>query len=69
MSEQAELHLLKARIAELEETVTVIDRGHKRQEDKLRDRLACAFAASGVCPTAIYSFADDALKHREAGCS
>lgn len=64
MSTQAELHLLHTRIAELESTVEIIDKGHKRQEDKLRDRLACAFAASGVCPTAIYSFADDALKHR-----
>ena len=68
MSTQAELHLLHTRIAELESTVEIIDKGHKRQEDNLRDRLACAFAAGGCDPDEVYVMADLALTHREPPC-
>jgi uncharacterized protein YlxW (UPF0749 family) len=64
MSTQAELHLLHTRIAELESTVQIIDKGHKRQEDKLRDRLACAFVIAGALPVDVYGLADQVLKHR-----
>ena len=64
MSEQAELHLLKQRVAELEETVEIIDRGMSKKESTLRDRLACAFAAAGVTPIRIYEYADQALEWR-----
>ena len=64
MSNEAEIHLLKARLAELEETVEIIDKGQTRQEEKLRDRLACAFAASGCDPDEIYAAADLALIKR-----
>jgi hypothetical protein len=64
MSNIAELHLLKQRVQELEETVSILDRAKERQEEKLRDRLACAFAAGGVGARVIYDFADMALKHR-----
>ena len=40
MSSIAELHLIKQRLAELESTVEIIDKGQSRQEDKLRDRFA-----------------------------
>jgi len=68
MSQLAELHVLKQRIAELESTVEQIDRGQLRQEEKLRDRLACAFAAGGRPAHDVYFQADEALKHREAAC-
>lgn len=64
MSEVAELHLLKQRVTEIEETVGLLDRAQTRQEEKLRDRLACAFAAGGVHPHNVYIEADAALKHR-----
>lgn len=45
MSQEAELHLLKQRIAELEETVETIDRGIGKKEIALRDKFAQA-----ICP-------------------
>jgi len=42
MSQLAELHILKERIAELESTVELIDKGQTRQEEKLRDKFAAA---------------------------
>ena len=65
MSEAAELHLLKQRVAELEETVEIIDKGQTRHAEKLRDKLACAYAASGLDPDEIYAAADLAMEARE----
>ncbi len=65
MSEQAELHLLRTRLAELESTVEIIDKGQKRDITNLRDRLACAFASVGWTPEIIYAMADKALIYRE----
>ena len=42
MSQVAELHLLKARIAELEDQVRDIDMGQSRAVEKLRDKIAIA---------------------------
>lgn len=42
MTTTAELHLLKARIAELESTVEIIDRGISKKERRLRDEFAMA---------------------------
>lgn len=47
MSQIAELHLLKQRIQELEETVEIIDKGRIRQEEKYRDSLIRA-AMQGI---------------------
>ena len=53
MSEQAELHLLKHRVAELEETVEIIDRGMSKKESRLRDEFAMA-SISGINPGKLY---------------
>ena len=42
MTQQAELHLLKQRVAELEETVETLDRGLGKKELALRDKFAMA---------------------------
>lgn len=64
MSNIAELHILKERIKDLEETVEIIDRGQTKEVAKVRDRLAAGFAASGVSAEQVYTFADIALGHR-----
>lgn len=42
MGAPSEIHLLRARLEELENNVQVIDRGVKRSEEKLRDKIAIA---------------------------
>lgn len=39
MSKESEIHLLKARLMELESTVDQIDRGQVKHEMKLRERI------------------------------
>jgi hypothetical protein len=55
MSSTAELHILRARVAELEATVDLIDRGQMRQEEKLRDRLAGMAMAAFIEATSDHS--------------
>ncbi len=73
MSTQAELHLLHTRIAELESTVEIIDKGHKRQEEKLRDQFAMAALqpiglAPAVAAKRAYEMADAMMKERGSPC-
>ena len=65
MSNVAELHMIKQRVSEIEKTVGLLDRAQTRREEKLRDRLACAFAAAGYNPDVVYIKADEALKVRD----
>ena len=51
MSALSEIHLLRARLEELENNVQVIDRGVKRSEEKLRDKIAMA-ALTGIVAAA-----------------
>ena len=69
MTTTAELHLLKARIAELEETVEQIDRGATKKEIALRDKFAmAALAPLGLAPRVAarhaYEIADAMMEAR-----
>lgn len=64
MTQLAEVHLLKQRIAELEETVQIIDRGQQKYELKLRDRLACSFAHAGYSGLDVWRKADEVMNAR-----
>ena len=72
MSTDAELFLLKNRIAELESTVEIIDRGISRKERRLRDEFAMAamqaflpdFWNDGTFARKAYEVADEMMKER-----
>jgi hypothetical protein len=55
MSHVAELHLLKQRVQELEETVGILDRAKERQEEKLRDKFAGMAMAAFIEATSDHS--------------
>lgn len=71
MSQEAELHLLKNRLKELEEVVDIIDRGASKKEIALRDKFAMA-ALSAVIEyhyhpaTAAASAAEAAYEYADA---
>ena len=72
MSTDAELFLLKNRIAELESTVEIIDRGISRKERRLRDEFAMAAMAAllpdywneGTIARKAYEAADEMMRER-----